>query len=295
MTACGESEPKMTTSFSREFTKAKIKEQVSKFYDLGSPLYLKVYGRHIHDGYYITGKETKQQAQDNLTALLAEKGEIKPGARILDVGCGIGGSSIWLAENLRAATLGITISPVQLEIARKFAQERKVDSKFLLMDAENMEFAETFDVIWVCAAATHFNNQRAFVKRALSYLNQGGRFIIFDWMLTETVKNAAEDRYIQPVADKMLLASLYTLKSYTDWFTEAGCRIVYAEDVTGHTIKTWDDALSAIKQPGVLKLVPKMKKGEITEVLSFLSSIGPMKKAMQKGRLISGIIVAEKQ
>jgi hypothetical protein len=38
-----------------------------------------------------------------------------------------------------------------------------------------------------------------------------------------------------------------------------------------------------------------MKKGEITEVLSFLSSIGPMKKAMQKGRLISGIVVAEKQ
>lgn len=118
----------MTTNFSKEMTNESIKEKVQKFYDLGSPLYLEVYGRHIHDGYYVTGKETKQEAQENLTRLLVEKARIKKEAKILDVGCGIGGSSIWMAENIKATTVGITISPVQLEIARKLAQDRKVNS-----------------------------------------------------------------------------------------------------------------------------------------------------------------------
>lgn len=140
------------------------KEKIQRFYDLGSPYYLSVYGEHIHDGYYVTGKESRKEAQDNLVSLLAEKAKIKRGARILDVGCGVGGSSIWMAKNLEAATLGITISPVQIEIARRLAAEQKVNSRFLLMDAEEMSFNQSFDVIWVIAALSHFHNPEGFLK-----------------------------------------------------------------------------------------------------------------------------------
>jgi hypothetical protein len=67
----------MTTSFSKDLTRTSIREKVRKFYDLGSPLYFEVYDRHIHDGYYITGRETKQEAQENLTRLLIEKARIR--------------------------------------------------------------------------------------------------------------------------------------------------------------------------------------------------------------------------
>src|SRR5512135_3365145 len=106
--------------------KDSIADKVSRFYDIGSPYYLEYFGRHIHDGYYITGRETKQEAQENLIRFLVDKAKIEPGSRILDVGCGIGGSSIWLAENLGAQTVGITISPVQIEMANLLARERKV-------------------------------------------------------------------------------------------------------------------------------------------------------------------------
>ena len=82
---------------------------------------------------------------------------------------------VWLAENLHASTVGITISPVQLEIARKFAEKRKFDSKFLLMDAENMQFEESFDVIRVLAATTYFHDPREFIKKALKHLKSGGK------------------------------------------------------------------------------------------------------------------------
>jgi tocopherol O-methyltransferase len=284
----------MTTSFGKDLTGKEIREKVSNFYDLGSPLYLEVYGKHIHDGYYITGKETKQEAQENLTKLLIEKTGIQKGAKILDVGCGVGGSSIWLAEKYGATTVGITISPVQVDIARKLVKEKGVDSTFILMNAEEMHFDETFDVIWLLAAATHFRDQQKFIKLATKSLNKGGKFIIFDWMLDEHVTDPLNDQYIQTVADKMLLSTLYSLNTYLKWFIDNGYRIIYSEDVTAHTIKTWDDALSVIKQPAVLKLAARVTKKEVGEIFNFLKSIGAMKTAMKKGKLKAGIVIAEK-
>jgi tocopherol O-methyltransferase len=283
----------MRTSFGENLPGAAIKEKVSKFYDLGSPLYLEVYGSHIHDGYYLTAKETKQQAQENLTRLLVEKARIKEGAKVLDVGCGVGGSSIWLAEHLGATTVGITISPVQVEIARKLAQERHVNSSFLIMDAENMQFDDAFDVVWVLAAATHFSDQESFVRTATRFLRPGGKFVIFDWMLDEHVQNAL-DRYVRPVAERMLLSSIYPLNSYLEWFIDGGYRVTYAEDVTDHTVRTWDEALSVIKEPAVLKLATKIKQEEVGEILKFFKSISAMRLAMRKGRVRSGIVIAEK-
>jgi tocopherol O-methyltransferase len=105
-------------------------EKVKNFYDIGSPYYVKMFGANIHDGYYTTGKESREEAQEGLIRFLAEKAGIRNGSRILDVGCGVGGSSVWLAKNLKAATVGITVSPVQLDMARRLATEQKVNSSF---------------------------------------------------------------------------------------------------------------------------------------------------------------------
>ena len=284
----------MTTSFGQDLTGALIRGKVRRFYDLGSPLYLKVYGEHIHDGYYVTGRESRQEAQENLIRLLVEKSRINRGARILDVGCGMGGSSIWLARNLGATTTGITISPVQVKIARKLARAEKVKSSFLLMNAERMRFEETFDVIWVVAALTHFQNQKDFLKSASGFLNKSGKLIIFDWMLHESITDALNDRHLKAVSEGMLLSSLYSINTYLEWLIEYGYRIIYSEDITDHTIKTWDVALSVIKEPSVARLAHKVTREEIGEILHFLKSLRVMKQAMKKGKLRSGIIVAEK-
>lgn len=283
----------MKTSFIYS-AKASVREKVQRFYDLGSPYYYKIYGEHIHDGYYVTGRESKEEAQENLIRLLVEKARIKKGGRILDVGCGVGGSSIWLAENLGAVTVGITISPVQVEIARKLARDRKVKSSFLLMDAEKMSLTESYDVIWAVAVLSHFRNQENFLRSATKLLNKRGKFIIFDWMVDEGIVDWPNDRYIELVSEGMLLSSLYPISTYLKWFIKHGYRITYSEDITSHTIKTWDDALSVIKEPAVWELAYKATSEERRELRSFLKSIRPMKLAMQQGKLKSGVVIAEK-
>ncbi len=282
------------TNFHENSSDTVIKGRIQEFYDLGSPLYLEVYGENIHDGYYITGKESRQEAQENLTRFIAEKARIKKGAKILDVGCGMGGSSLWLAENFEATTVGITISPVQVDIARRLARERKVDCSFLLMDAENMYFDETFDIIWVVGASTHFQNQEKFVKSATTFLNKGGKFIVFDWMVNENIADPHNDCRLQPVSEGMLLSSLCSINTYLNWLIQYGYRIVYSEDITNHTIKTWDDALSVIMNPSIWRLAPRVTKDELIKIIHFMKCIRPMKRAMERNLLVSGIIVAER-
>ncbi len=267
---------------------------IKRFYDVGSPIYQQIWGDHFHDGYYITGKETKGEAQVNLTRLLAEKGRIKPGERVLDVGCGIGGSSIWLAQNLKALTTGITISPVQIEIATGLAKERSVSSSFLLMDAEDMHFQETFDVIWVVAAMTHFKDQENFLNTATGLLNRGGRLVIFDWMVGESTAQIPEDKDVFSIGEGMLLSSLFSLSAYLDWLLKHGFQILYTEDVTPYAIRTWNDAFSLVKKPAILKLAYRIAREEGTEVFSFLKAIGTMRAGMRKGKIKAGAVVAQR-
>ena len=72
----------------------------------------------IHYGYYDSEHRTYPQASQNMNRVLAEKVGMRAGARVLDAGCGIGGSSIWLARNCGAQPTGITITASQCERAR---------------------------------------------------------------------------------------------------------------------------------------------------------------------------------
>jgi len=74
-------------------TRPNDKDKIRDHYDRASPCYYSLWGEHVHHGYWIRGNETKEQAQVQLIEHLAEAAELVPGSRILDVGCGFGGSS----------------------------------------------------------------------------------------------------------------------------------------------------------------------------------------------------------
>src|SRR5713101_7406473 len=83
------------------------KQKIVEHYDLVSPYYLKLWGEHLHHGYWLTGVESKEEAQVALTDLLAEAAGIQRSASVLDVGCGFGGSSLRLASKYQVSVTGI--------------------------------------------------------------------------------------------------------------------------------------------------------------------------------------------
>src|SRR5579871_1980485 len=76
---------------------AALKDRIRHHYEVCSDYYYSLWGEHINHGYFIDPSDTKEVAQTRLISLLLEKSALSPGSTVLDVGCGIGGTSRYLA------------------------------------------------------------------------------------------------------------------------------------------------------------------------------------------------------
>src|ERR1700694_2361483 len=95
------------------------KHRIIEHYVVFSSYYRSLWGEHLHHGYWIRGDESKEKPQLQLIEHLAQVAGVKPGSEILDIGCGLGASSLYLAKNYKAAVTGITISEVPVEMGTK--------------------------------------------------------------------------------------------------------------------------------------------------------------------------------
>src|ERR1700737_1232868 len=101
------------------------KHRIIKHYDTVSPYYRSLWGEHLHHGYWIRGDESKEKAQLQLIEHLAQLANVKPDSDILDIGCGFGASSLYLAKRYNASVTGVTISKVQVEMTIQSAEPEK--------------------------------------------------------------------------------------------------------------------------------------------------------------------------
>jgi len=163
------------------------KRQIADYYNKTAFEYEKVLGvnKHmgLHFGYYDEYHKTQAEAVINTNKILAKLAGIRSDMKILDAGCGVGGSAIWLAKKFGVSAVGINISEVQLEKARKYAKKNGVSDKvkFHLMDFTKTGFDNgLFDIVWSIESVCHADNKLDFLKEAYRVLKKGGKLIISD-------------------------------------------------------------------------------------------------------------------
>jgi len=193
-----------------------IKQKIIEHYDELSPYYHDLWGQHIHHGYWKTNTETKEQAQIQLIDELATRAEIKKGSTILDVGCGVGGTSIYLANKYSAQVTGITISKIQVEMAIKLSSTAKISPvpKFLHLDAELMSShfdKGTFDYVWISEVLSHFKDKKGFFGNAARVLKPCGRLVLADWVKADGL-NADQEKNILNQLKKECCCHNYLLR-----------------------------------------------------------------------------------
>ena len=263
------------------------KRRIIEHYDLVSPYYRSFWGEHLHHGYWIRGDESKEKAQLQLIEHLARLANVRPGSDILDIGCGFGASSLYLAEHYNARVTGITISSVQVEMAIQAAAAQQLDAKFLLMDAEEMNFQKQFDVLWSVESISHYQDRRKFFASAAELLKPGGSFAITDWFKRENLTREETGKFIEPI-EKGMFVELQAMDDYEQFLVSSGLRIARREILNKNCAKTWDLCLDIIKDKDFWALAAKYG----THFVSYLQAFKAMRAGFASGNFVYGLIVA---
>jgi tocopherol O-methyltransferase len=266
-----------------------LKDQIVRHYDELSRFYQDVWGVHIHHGYWNSGTETKEEAQEQLIRELASRAKIMRGCRILDVGCGLGGSAIFLSKTLGASVMGITLSPIQVTIGNDLARACGADVRLVQMDAEQMTMEDRFDVAWSVEAISHMNNKSACFRAIARLLDRGGTFVIADWFKSATATAAEEREFLEPIERSMLVPKLQTQCAYVEQLSRAGLRMTACEDFSAKVVKTWELAGELIRKRALWKFAAT--RG--TDFVAFLNGFAAMRAGYKSKALIYGAVIAQ--
>ena len=173
------------------------------------------WGEHIHLGYYSKDVKHKYRPLNEAQYIFVDEmmrlGGIDPAvdgkAKVLDVGCGFGGTSRYLARALGpdAEVTGITLSPKQVERGTELAVEQKTpNAKFMVQDALAMNFPDnSFDIVWACESGEHMPDKKAYIEQMMRVLKPGGKFVMATWCQRDDRQVAFDKR------DKRDLQYLY--------------------------------------------------------------------------------------
>jgi len=194
------------------------------------------------------GATTLEQAQETKLEMVATKLDLKPGMRVLDIGCGWGSFAIHAAERHGVKVVGITLSPPQVERGQRVAAERGLSDSVDLRVADYRELAdEPFDAVASIGMVEHVgaNQIDVYARQVARLVKPGGRILnhgIARLRHTDPEAGPFSERYVFPDAAPLHLARIQLALERAGIETEhvEGLRSDYAE-----TLKHWARNLDA--------------------------------------------------
>lgn len=148
-------------------------------YDLDNHLFeLMLDKRMAYSCGYWKNASNLDQAQEAKLELICKKIGLKPGMKVLDIGCGWGSFAKYAAEKYQAEVVGITISQKQVELARKICQGLPIEIHF--RDYRQLTGEKVFDRVVSVGQMEHvgFKNYEAYMKIVHRVLKDDGLFLL---------------------------------------------------------------------------------------------------------------------
>lgn len=187
----------------------------------------------MHFGYWDRFTRTLPQALVRENQVLAELATVGANDRVLDAGCGVGGSALFLARTRGCRVHGITLSGKQVERAREYAARASLDHRATFSVADFCATglpAGSFDVVWAIESVCHADDKAAFLREAFRLLCPGGRLVLADFVATRDVRDPLVQRWLAGWA----VPRLATRSQLTNGARAAGFRDVRYREETEH-------------------------------------------------------------
>ena len=212
----------------------------------------------LHYGYWDKDTKSHHQALINKNQILYDLAAISTTDHVLDAGCGIGGSSIWMAKHHGNQMTAITISKQQAEYAAQHAKRQGVSDKtnFQVSDFCATPFEDnTFDVIWGLESVCHALNKGEFLKEAFRLLRPGGKIIICDGFITR--REFSDDEWLDIVTclNGWAVPNLCSRNEFTELLEQNHFNNIAYKDITAETLPSADYMYKVAKRLKPVQMV----------------------------------------
>lgn len=252
-----------------------LKKGIAELYDESSGLWEDLWGDHMHHGFYDPGADVSGDISDHRAAQIRmieealrfagvpEDPEKWP-KNVVDVGCGIGGSSRYIAKKYGANCVGITLSPVQAQRANALAASQGLSDKasFQVGDALEQPFPDNqFDLVWSMESGEHMPNKQKFVSELARVAAPGGRIIIVTWCHrnlkpSEESLEKWEKDHLKKICDAYYLPDWCSSDDYVSLLNSLSLEDIKTADWTEYVAPFWPAVIrSALTWKGLTSLL----------------------------------------
>ena len=256
----------------------------------------RLWGEHIHLGFYPSNKkidfrEAKIQFVHELVSW-SGLDKLPRGSRVLDVGCGIGGSSRILANYYGFNVTGITISPAQVKRAIELTPN-ECTCNFKVMDALDLKFEDgAFDGIWSVEAGAHMNNKTKYAEQMLRSIRPGGYLALADWNSRDLITqppSMLEKIILKQLLEQWVHPNFISIKDFSSILSNNrnSSGQVISDNWNSFTNPSWFDSIfEGVRRPNaILSLGP----GAIVKSVREIPTILLMDWAFKKGLMEFGV------
>jgi tocopherol O-methyltransferase len=279
-------------------------QRIQNFYDASSNLWEQIWGEHMHHGFYgAHGKQIKErrQAQIDLIEELIQFAGIGQVDHCLDVGCGIGGSSLYLAEKFACRATGITLSPVQAKRAQERALLAGFDqsTQFQVANALALPFPDqSFDLVWSLESGEHMPDKVQFLQEIDRVLKPGGTLMLATWCHRSTppfTPNATpltteEERHLKAIYEVYHLPFVVALEEYGANADRLQWQNLRTADWSQAVAPFWSAVIQSSFTPQALLGLLQTNGDTIRGAMG----LGLMRQGFERGLIRYGVLVGQK-
>ena len=198
----------------------------------------------IHLGFYEKGIKTIDEASINMNEYVGKLLELEKNKtknrRILDAGCGVGGTSIYLAKKYPNYTfIGISIVSEQIRHAKHFAQRNDVNTntEFIIKDFCRTDFKDkSFDDVFALESSCYSKSKKEFINEVSRIIKPDGRFVIIDGFLMKNITNYFANEAYRYYCDLFSVENFAEINNFIINLKESGFNNIEVKDITRYVL-----------------------------------------------------------
>jgi len=207
-------------------------------YDRATKAWQLLLGEDLHFGYFEYPKDPLRTATVRLTREMASWAQLDSAKRVLDVGCGIGGPAIFLAQEVGCSVTGISTSGVGIRIAADRAEAQGLSHRVKFFERDGMAnglSAQTFDCAWIMESSHLMERKDLLLAESARALRREGVLVLCDIMVRKKipfqylVRNLSEFENLNTVFGKQHVEFLDT---YTELAESSGLVVQRTADIS---------------------------------------------------------------